>query len=141
MWIRCENRRRSWASLPHRPPTSDASTTSRCGPGRASSGYRASLRRRATSIAAPSGLPSACTGDTSVTAQHSASPRLVAPYKTKSSRLACLLNAGHHDKRTTLCHRSLGNKIRCYLRVFGYFAHGPLSFCRLQIDRFFIAKK
>ena len=81
---RTRRRRRSWASPPHRPTTSDASTTS---------GYRASLRRRATWIAAPSRsrlpgctLPSARKGDTSVTSQHSASPRLVAPYKTKSSR-------------------------------------------------------
>ena len=90
---RTRRRRRSWASLPQRPPTSDGSTTSFCGPGRASSGYRASFRRRATSIAAPSrsrlpgcGIPSARRGDTSVTSQHSASPRLVAPYKTKSRR-------------------------------------------------------
>ena len=74
------------ASGPHRPPVSQARTTSRCGPGRQSSGYRASLRRRATAMAAPSSSaargccrPSRRSGATSVASQHSASPKRVAP--------------------------------------------------------------
>ena len=74
------------ASGPHRPPVSQARTTSRCGPGRQSSGYRASLRRRAAAMAAPSssaargcGRPSRRSGATSVASQHSASPKRVEP--------------------------------------------------------------
>ena len=71
-------------SRTHRPPVSQARTTSRCGPGRQSSGYRTSLRRRATAMAAPSssaargcGRPSRRSGATSVASQHSASPGAV----------------------------------------------------------------
>ena len=67
------------ARMPHRPPTCSC-----CGPGRASSGHCTSLRRRATSIAAPSrswlpgcGLPSARKGHTSVTSQSCASLALI----------------------------------------------------------------
>jgi hypothetical protein len=47
----CTKKRRSASQ---RPPTSQARTRRRCGPGPRSSGYRSSLRRRAALRAAPS---------------------------------------------------------------------------------------
>ena len=78
----CTKRRRSASqSRCQRPPTSQASTRRRCGPGPRSSGYRSSLRRRAASRAAPSvrwdwcaGMACRVSGLTRVASQHSASP-------------------------------------------------------------------
>ena len=80
--------RRSDSSF-QRPPISHASTHSRCGPRRRSSGQAARLRRSAMARAAPSlvveedcGRPSRVSGETRVTSQHSASPSCVAPCGT-----------------------------------------------------------
>ena len=91
--VRTKRRRSASQSRCQRPPTSQASTRRRCGPGPRSSGYRSSLRRRAASRAAPSvrwdwcaGMACRVSGLTRVASQHSASPWGVAPCTTMSRR-------------------------------------------------------
>ena len=82
---RNSNRSNCWQSLPQRPPISHARTRKRWPAPRvgASSGYRRYrwlLRRPAD------GRPRPCQGETRVASQHSASPRAVAPWMTRSKQ-------------------------------------------------------
>ena len=86
-------RTRSWHSWSQRPPSSAPSTRKRWPPARSSSGYRRCLRARASCKAVPSwvaargrGRPVLVRGETTVTSQHRATPRAVAPWTTRSSR-------------------------------------------------------
>ena len=85
---RTRSRTKLWAWAFQRPHTSEPSTTSVCGPLRASSGYAARLRRSATRSTAAAhgcgGLDRA-SGDTSVPSQHCAPPLRSAPCTTRSS--------------------------------------------------------
>ena len=76
---RTRSRTKCCAVAFQRPPISEPSTSSYCGPPLASSGYVLCLRRSATFSAAPSGCPVLVRGDTSVASQHSAPPLAVAP--------------------------------------------------------------
>ena len=94
-WARTARRvrTRSWHSWSQRPPSSAPSTRKRWPPARSSSGYRRCLRARASCNAVPSwvaargrGRPVLVRGETTVTSQHRATPKAVAPWTTRSSR-------------------------------------------------------